>query len=411
MSTLLALSPLHQEGSSFAASASEGEAVQFEALPASSRIVALSAWGELESTLGSEVPLACSTLWTRAWLEHYAEAVPHEFLIARCRETVVGAALLTQGSARRNGPFKWRTRHIGTAGERHGESVCVEYNHVLAAPRFQRAFEQEVVQRLLRDKSWDALCLDGFAPGDLRQLLQDLPGAAIRLRESPYFNLSETRDGNQDVLDRLGRSTRQNTRRLLRKYGDLDVEWATDRELAEEIFAELIELHQSRWAAAGQPGAFQSERFSRFQQQLVRDGFSSLHGNESIGDSGRIVLFRVRHRGETVGCLMLLADRGRLLDYLSGFAPFEAKPSPGVVTHVLCMREALLRGFDAYDFLVGEKRHKENLSTHVNQLAWAEWTRTSFKSRVMSGLRMLKRRFRGRAAASMAEAAAAGIST
>ncbi len=33
-----------------------------------------------------------------------------------------------------------------------------------------------------------------------------------------------------------------------------------------------------------------------------------------------------------------------------------------MVTHALCMQEALERGFDDYDFLVGDKQHKDNLS-------------------------------------------------
>lgn len=370
--------------------------LQLQVLPSSERTCALAAWKQLEADLGHGTPVSCSTLWIRSWLAHYGECVPHEFLIARSRQHVAGAALLTRGVRRRNGPFPWRTRHIGTAGEAHGESVCVEYNQLLAAPVHRMAFEEEVISHLLHDKSWDAFCLDGFAPRDVRQLLQDIPGAEIRLRDSPYYDLAEARGTQQQVLDRLGRSTRQNMRRLLRKYGELDIEWAENPEQAEDILSELIDLHQARWNSAGEPGAFHSSRFTGFQRRLVRDDFAARVASPEAPP--RTVLFRVRHRGEAVGCLMLLCDRGRLLDYLSGFASFEAKASPGIVTHLLCMQEALRRGFDAYDFLVGDKRHKENLSTHCNQLAWATWTRPSFKSRAMSTLRSLKRRIRPPAA-------------
>ena len=104
-----------------------------------------------------------------------------------------------------------------------------------------------------------------------------------------------------------------------------------------------------------------------------------------------MVLFRARHEGETVGCLLLLVDRGRMLDYLSGFASFEQKPSPGLVTHYLCLSEAARRGYRAYDFLVGDKRHKDNLSTDVQQLSWATWRRPTLRNKAIDLLKAVKK--------------------
>ena len=92
-----------------------------------------------------------------------------------------------------------------------------------------------------------------------------------------------------------------------------------------------------------------------------------------------------------MGCLFLLVDRGRMLDYLSGLASFDQKPSPGLVAHYLCQCEALRRGFTAYDFLVGDKRHKDNLSTHTQILAWTRLVRPTVKNRLVSVLTQLKR--------------------
>ncbi|MDB4731430.1 GNAT family N-acetyltransferase, partial [bacterium] len=104
----------------------------------------------------------------------------------------------------------------------------------------------------------------------------------------------------------------------------------------------------------------------------------------------KVILFRVQHEEQTVGALMLLVDQNRMLDYLSGFADFSEKPSIGLITHYLCMEEGLKRGFDAYDFLVGEKQHKDNLSTHKNQLCWLSYSRPSMKNSTMKTLRKVK---------------------
>lgn len=234
------------------------------------------------------------------------------------------------------------------------------------------------------DASWDRFDLDGFAEEDLEPFLQHLPGVECRRRESPCFDLADVRAAGVEPITRLGKSTRASIRRTLRKYGELDIEWAETLEQARDIFNELVTLHQARWQAENEPGAFGSQRFRGFISELI----TRLH------PTGRIVLFRVRHEGETVGALLLLVDRNRLLDYLSGFAPFDRKPSPGVITHFLCMNAALERGFDAYDFLVGEKRHKRNLSTTVNHLVWASWQRPCLKNRAIRALRDLKRTVR-----------------
>jgi hypothetical protein len=373
------------------------ESLTFAVFDAEDRAAALGHWAAAEAEFvqgGSEarsVPLTCSSLWVRTWLEQYGSAVPHEFFVGLRGGRAVGIALLTRGVGRKLGPFGLRTRHLGTAGERPGESVCVEYNRLLCRPGDQSDFEDALLSHVLRDKSWEQFCLDGVTPEDSQRLLQDIPGAELRSRESPWYNLAATRQSGGDLLDPLGRSTRQNVRRLERKYGGLEVEWAEDRSAALSIFEELIELHQARWRAAGEPGAFHSPRFRAFQRALVEQSFGDTNGSQRRP----IVLCRVRSQTGTVGCLLLLADGNRLLDYLSGFADFNVQPSPGVITHVQCLRQALARGFDAYDFLVGDKRHKANLSTDVNHLVWATWSRPSLKSRTIDTLRTVKQWWRG----------------
>ena len=344
----------------------------------------LAGWRQLERRIG-EVPLAVSSDWTETWLNHYGGVVPARVALGETDGMLRGICLVTEGVGRHAGPFPLRTRHIGTAGERHGESVCVEYNSLLVEDRFRDSFASGVIQVVLQESSFDALHLDGFRESELPIGRRNDAGFELTRRSSRYFDLRATRDAGADVLERLGRSTRSKLRRTLKKYGELDIQWAESIDEADEILTELTELHQARWQSAGEHGAFAAERFREFQRELA----------VRLVPQRRAVLFRVRHQGATVGCLMLLVDRGRMLDYLSGFAPFDEKPSPGIVTHYLCMQEALLRGFDAYDFLVGDKRHKENLSTDSNELVWAVHQRPTGRNRLVGCLRKARRFVRG----------------
>ena len=342
---------------------------------------ALSIWRKLEFRLRNQ-SVTNSATWVENWLAVYGVLQQHQFLVAESRGVTRGICLIVRGVGQKVGPCPVRTIHLGTAGEAQPGSVCVEFNRILAENAVHEEFVARIVQHLQTLRGWDQIRLDGFSERDLSQWISYFPGAEIRSRESRYFDFVPVRQSGQKVIDALGKSTRANLRRRLRQYGVLDCEWANRLDQAEEIFSELIDLHQARWTAVGQPGAFASERFRRFQTRAVL----KLYLEE------KAVLFRVRHQGETVGCLLLLVDQNRLLDYLSGFADFNHKPSPGLVTHYLCMEEALRRNFAAYDFLVGEKRHKENLSNASGQLCWLTWSRPTMKMKVISAIRSLKQR-------------------
>ncbi|MCA9079844.1 MAG: GNAT family N-acetyltransferase [Planctomycetaceae bacterium] len=341
---------------------------------------ALQAWRELQVEL-QESGCANSAAWISCWVRHYGDCVPYQFLALEVADQTRGIGLITTGQQQQLGPFPIQTRHFGTAGEIPGESVVVEYNRALVHPELEAAFIQGCWEHLAHDLRWEQLCLDGFHADDLAPWQALLPTAVMRQRESRYFDFTSVRGSGKELLQHLGSSTRSNIRRRIKKYTSLKTEWIDHPHDATAAFEELITLHQARWHAVGQPGAFAAERFLAFQRDAV----------QRLIEADQAVVFRVQEQGETIGCLFLLRDRNRLLDYLSGFASFNEHPSIGLVSHYLCMEEALRRGFDAYDFLVGEKQHKQNLSNAATQLNWLTWTRPSWKSRLLQGLRSAKR--------------------
>ena len=339
----------------------------------------LQEWRALEQRVG-DVPLMCSHLWTSTWLRVYRDLIPATILTAEQGGQTVGATLITRGVGQKSGPVPIRTLHVGTAGEPLGHSVCVEYNGLLADRSHRSALVAAIQAWLEQQRGADEVRVDGWPAAEAQEWNWPTAPSETRSRNCKYFDLEKPRAAKLEPIELLGRSTRQNLRRLLRKYETIETTWAATLEEADDIFSELVKLHQARWIGSGQPGAFASERFEAFQRQLLVQGF----------DDQKVVLFRARHQGETVGCLMLLVDRGRMLDYLSGFASFEQKPSPGLVTHFLCLSQAAERGYRAYDFLVGDKRHKDNLSTDVQQLTWATWRRRTLRNTAIDCLRAVK---------------------
>lgn len=351
-------------------------------------------WRELEAELDS-VPLACSVGWTETWLNVYAETVRPWFIVGCVAGRVCGICLLTESRTRRLLGMPLPTLHLGTAGEPRGESVCVEYNDLLVKPEYRHEFSRQLLKLMLQEPAWSELHLEGIPalPAESGPLLEAAQSAVeqqadsairqrplqlqVRERECRYFDLQAARETDSDILSQLGRSTRSNLKRRLKQVGSTQVEWAESASQATDIFTQLVELHQARWNSVGQPGAFASGRFLRFQQEWISHAW----------DRGEVALARVQANGETMGCLYFLVDRGRLLDYVSGFADFQEFGSPGLLSHYLCMEEALKRDYIAYDFLVGEKRHKENLGKSQQVLQWVTCTRPNWKHNLHEKLR------------------------
>ena len=189
------------------------------------------------------------------------------------------------------------------------------------------------------------------------------------------------------MLDPLGAGVRRRLRQSLNAFGDLELEWATDVHCALGVLDELALLNGERWRRRGQAGVFANPTFSSFHRELVT----------RLLPAGRAILFRVKKDGHTVGCLYCLAEHRRVLFYQGGFAHFaDNRLRAGLVSHVQCMRACLERGFDEYDFLAGDARYKDELSTGARHMVWASLRRPRVRLAVAEGARATRSLVRGR---------------
>ncbi|QDV18619.1 hypothetical protein Pan153_32780 [Gimesia panareensis] len=345
----------------------------------SQKEVCLELWKSLESQF-DEVPLMCSHTWTSTWIEFYGDLIPYSFVVASQADKPCGICLVTEGIDQFDGPLAIKTLHLGTAGEPAADSVCVEYNALLVPAELQRDFMQGLMELFEQNRSWDAIHFDGFASAELEGW--DLPCSEEGLQkiESRYFDLKLIREEEREVISGFGYSTRKNLRKNMKSYGDLNSQWAETIEEAEEIFADLVSLHQTRWQKEGQPGSYASQRFTDFHKALL----------QKLVPTGQMGLFRVKLGEDVIGCVQVLIDRNRVLCYQGGSAEYKGKLSPGVIADYFCIEECFRRGFDAYDFLAGNSHHKQKMSTHHSYLTWAQIKRPRWKFTALNTLRKIK---------------------
>ena len=354
--------------------------LQLKMLPATARAEALSEWRRLEHKLSNQ-RLACSSLWTEIWLNHYGSLVPHQFAIAMRDGIACGIVLMTRGVDQHAGPITLNTWHVGTAGEPDSDSVCVEYNALLVAPEDHAEFGCTLWKWVREATNCDEFRMDGFDAPAVELLVARNPQATIQRIPSHFFDLVVPRSTGEDPLMRLGSHTRGNIRKTLRELGDARGEWAETPGRAEELFHQMVKLHQQRWRSEGRPGVYASHRFHEFHRELLTRAVTL----------GWSTIFAVTVANRLIGCCQVLIDKQRVLLYQCGRAPATGRASHGLALDYLCITEALRRGYDAVDFLAGDSNHKRRLSTNVAEMAWVVWQRANVKNAAIGALRRVKR--------------------
>ena len=332
--------------------------------------------------------------WSGAWVEAFGDTVECHLAVRSIRDgaddwRAVGFWLVVRSTHRRIGPFAIRTIHVGTAGESPTETVFVEHNRPwLRADRDTdeeaAAFLDDIVD-LTAALPADRFDADGV-PSEIVALSQRLRPADTETRSSPCLTFPDgfangfaaALPEGGDIFPLLRRKTRSNVRRARKAYGAIAVDWKAGDE-AHPLLDTLIELHQARWKAVGQSGAF-GKRVERFYRRLL--------------DENRLAVAVASDESGPIGATLLAEDDGRALCLIVGFADIAVRASPGMVSLVPIMEEAARRGHRGFEYLVGESLYKRMLTNGERSLVWAQLPRRNARMLMAQALRGVLRAVR-----------------
>jgi hypothetical protein len=275
----------------------------------------------------------------------------------------VGLALCDARRAWHGGETLW----LGESGDPALDRVFVEHN----GPLLLRGAEasRPALFRALLGRSWRGrrLRLSGI---DAAHLAAARAAGAVRVlsrRPAPWLDLSRLAEGEDGFLASLSANTRAQLRRSDRAYaalGPIRADRAITLAEAEAFLADLARLHQARWTARGQPGAFAEPAFGAFHRELIARALPR----------GEAELLRVAAGERVIGYLYNFRYRGRVLAYQSGFDYAAAGPrqKPGLTCHHAAIARARREGALGYHFLAGDDRYKTSLSNTVSDLYWID---------------------------------------
>ena len=322
--------------------------------------------------------------WVEAWLETFGPSLQPVVLVAttEAEDGALGCCIMTRRVEFVRG-MPVRRVYLNTAGENAADDVCVEYNDILATPEYKAEFVARLIARLKQSRV-DQFVASGIYDLETVNLLRSEWASTTTCTHSkaPYVDLASIRQRHNDYERELSSNTRAQVRRsrklLEAESGVIQVERADTVSQGLEFLQELADLHQSRWTAKGEAGAFHSPRFSSFHQRLV----------ERLLPFGGIDLLRVRAGERTVGILYNYVVQRKVFFYQSGFTySIDNRVKPGLVTHTEAINYYLGRGLDEYDFLAGDSQYKRSLGNAERQMQWLTFDGDTLRVRFMSRLK------------------------
>jgi CelD/BcsL family acetyltransferase involved in cellulose biosynthesis len=241
--------------------------------------------------------------------------------------------------------------------------VCSDYLGVLCDPPVEDAVAKALAGYLVdcaNDRSpdalrWDLLDTDAVDAEDsvMAALVGHLSAYGCTVHRRPGMNcwrLNLATDWDK-YLASLGRHLRSDLRRLSRDMFDTgramlcSPAGLDDLPRAMDI---LVDLHQRRWTAVGEPGCFASERFNAFFRDVV----------PAMQRLGQLQFHWLELDGRPIAARYELIVDGVVYAYQSGVDPDMRKHEPGKLMNMAILREAIDRGHRTFDFLRGNEPYK-----------------------------------------------------
>lgn len=247
--------------------------------------------------------------------------------------------------------------------------ACSDHVSVLAAREDSVEIARLMGEHLARTASdhhlqgWDLIDIDGVVEGDqaMSALARGLKEGGARLhaqsRMSVWFKPADS--CWDEHLKHHGKTQRRQMRRMREKLDAMEKIVATTDEQIDELLGAVIDMHQRRWNAVGEPGSFANPAFREFifvsAKQFAAHGRLHLRG---LKVDGKIIAGELN----MIGCNRILYS------YSAGYDIDHADLEPGRLICIDGLLELYRSGLVGLDFMRGDESYKTRLATESHRL-------------------------------------------
>ena len=327
--------------------------------------------------------------WLTVWLAHLPFP-PILVTVLDNQNNLVGAAIFCFSKLKKAGIFSHKKFFLNATGQRVRDQIWIEYNDCFYLPEHENA-----VKRALMHFIFDTLEANEIIIGTSSnlQLTAWQTASPYQLQSSLFesqgylVNLLKLRKGNQEYKDVLSKNTRYQINRSLKafeaEFGKLTLIIATTAHEALHFFDSTASWHKHRWQQSVEGSGFDNPYFVNFHRSLIENAFAQQ----------QIQYIKVVAGEHVLGYLYCFLYANKVYFYLSSinYAVEDNKFKPGVLMHFLAIQHFEQQGVDSYDFLGGEARYKQSLSTETYQMSMLSFRKPSLLFAIEDKLRKLKK--------------------
>ncbi|RLI18671.1 hypothetical protein DRO54_09820 [Candidatus Bathyarchaeota archaeon] len=176
---------------------------------------------------------------------------------------------------------------------------------------------------------------------------------------------------------RLSRNVRRNLRKRMRKLSRMyKVEFTNQKEFnsVSEAMTAFFRLHQKRWRAKGELGAFASENFRKFHLDLAK----------IFDEKGWLALHFLMLDGEPVAAAYTFNYNSKKYGYLTGFDPDFKQFGVGNLLKMHIIEECIRKGYKEYDLTRDFEPYKADWATNIRKNYAASLVRKGLFARIYS---------------------------
>jgi CelD/BcsL family acetyltransferase involved in cellulose biosynthesis len=314
--------------------------------------------------------------WVTVWWQHYGG--PHQLWLVRVYDgdELVGIAPLMLARFNRLGFLGWRQlQFIGT-----GIYAC--HLDIIARQGMKPAVVNAVLDFLYQHRArWDVFYLENIAQeSSTGKLLQEANANWLvdHVDRAPYIRLPERFDDffAKSVSSAKRTKQRKFMRLLEEQYPGRWSFYRVEREQdVEPLYSALVQFHQARWEAVGQPGAF--------GHPGARDFF--LDAARRFLACGWLSLYCLEVDGKAAALLLGFQYQRRTYFYSSGLDHQMHHLNLGHIMQQLIIQDIISRGHIEYDLMSGEEPYKYSWGAEDRLDETFVW----YQSRYAQGLQAL----------------------
>jgi hypothetical protein len=334
--------------------------------------------------LSQDIPFR-SWSWMSCWWRHYGDRSSRG---GRARQLYVLGVLEEADRLIGIAPWyldggTWRGRVLRFLGS--GE-ICPEYLSVMAAPGREGPVTASLADWLTAARgpdAWDLLELTAVGSQDaaIAQLAQRLEagGNLVHRRAGPScwrIELPTTWDGYLATLSKQHRNRLRKIERRLLTSGRAIVHRVQKPEDLPRGLQALVDLHQGRWRALGQPGCFASEQYAAFHSQMLQELLAR----------GQLILFWIELDGKPFVAEYLTAAGDTVYHYQRGLDVSRLDDSPGRLGSIVSLRMAIDGGYRVFDLLRGDEPYKAHFRAQPHACLEIRAVPALFSARVRHGI-------------------------